>query len=487
MERLVDTLRSSPLEYRLRTLCSRSEPGTRVPDTRTLAGRYNSSERTVRRALERLAREGLLRRIPGKGTFVADVHGENTPPPSSGAAGTLYDHLREQIASGYLKQGDPLPQVKLMRIQFGLANTTVSRAYRALERHGLATRVGKRWRVGTMPRLLRPATLRRAVVYNMTEYDFRVMFSRSALNTPGYRSMERELHAHGFGVEYRGREEFAAAFAPGSPDEALPDIAVCAVVATSDYDDVVQLIRRRLRRAARGRTRVLIVTGASRRPPSGILQLVSGHINTMRARRCAEFLHRLRIHRATLFHRTVNASMWQLLVMLKTQAELDKLDASVDLQCAIVLNEQWRSAREYVEAFEKHFRTQGDHLERVFGRKRAAHLAQWGEEWFATHDIEQAFQACRQSDIWVFQYGRDAARALEWLDKRGIAVPGDLSVMSLEDREEFFHLGLTTCAPDWHTIGYLMAHALIGDIPVARTSHGYLRTEALVWRRRTTR
>jgi hypothetical protein len=57
----------------------------------------------------------------------------------------------------------------------------------------------------------------------------------------------------------------------------------------------------------------------------------------------------------------------------------------------------------------------------------------------------------------------------------------------MEDDPSLRHHGLTTCVKDFETIGYQVAHALIGDISIARTTRGYLKPSALVLRRRSTR
>jgi hypothetical protein len=46
--------------------------------------------------------------------------------------------------------------------------------------------------------------------------------------------------------------------------------------------------------------------------------------------------------------------------------------------------------------------------------------------------------------------------------------------------------GITSVILDKETIGYNLAHALLDDIPVERTSQGYLRMKALVLERGTT-
>jgi hypothetical protein len=65
-------------------------------------------------------------------------------------------------------------------------------------------------------------------------------------------------------------------------------------------------------------------------------------------------------------------------------------------------------------------------------------------------------------------------------------VPRALSIIGLENNPDFAHHGLTTCAEDWDTMGYLMAHAVIGDFAVAKTRRGFLRTSALMLKRSST-
>jgi GntR family transcriptional regulator len=47
-------------------------PGTMIPSERELSEQYDISRMTVRQALTELTTEGLLRRVQGKGTFVAE-------------------------------------------------------------------------------------------------------------------------------------------------------------------------------------------------------------------------------------------------------------------------------------------------------------------------------------------------------------------------------------------------------------------------------
>jgi DNA-binding LacI/PurR family transcriptional regulator len=62
---------------RAEVVAGRLKPGQALPDEYTLAGQLDVSHMTVRRAVVELSREGLLRRVSGKGTFVRDGF---TPP-----------------------------------------------------------------------------------------------------------------------------------------------------------------------------------------------------------------------------------------------------------------------------------------------------------------------------------------------------------------------------------------------------------------------
>ena len=57
-------------EY-VRSLVVAAEPGTPAPSERDLADRFGIARMTVRHAMDALVAQGLIERIPGRGTFVA--------------------------------------------------------------------------------------------------------------------------------------------------------------------------------------------------------------------------------------------------------------------------------------------------------------------------------------------------------------------------------------------------------------------------------
>lgn len=68
------------------------QPGDQVPTEATLCARYGVSRGTVRQALDTLARENLLSREPGRGTF---VHGARLRSPYF-TLGSFAEEMRQQ-------------------------------------------------------------------------------------------------------------------------------------------------------------------------------------------------------------------------------------------------------------------------------------------------------------------------------------------------------------------------------------------------------
>lgn len=85
-------------EY-VRALLREARPGTPVPSERELVSRFRVARMTVRQAMDALVAEGMLERIPGRGTYVA------TPRR---VVGRLVSFTEEMAARGLLAESQTL-------------------------------------------------------------------------------------------------------------------------------------------------------------------------------------------------------------------------------------------------------------------------------------------------------------------------------------------------------------------------------------------
>ncbi|MBA2479477.1 MAG: GntR family transcriptional regulator [Planctomycetes bacterium] len=81
-------------------------PEAPIPDERTLAAQLGLSRMTVRRAMVELTREGLFKRIPGRGTFVRPQPARETPVSANRgtAIGVISPFDQAEVASAVFYQ-----------------------------------------------------------------------------------------------------------------------------------------------------------------------------------------------------------------------------------------------------------------------------------------------------------------------------------------------------------------------------------------------
>ena len=128
------------------------------------------------------------------------------------------------------------------------------------------------------------------------------------------------------------------------------------------------------------------------------------------------------------------------------------------------------------------------HVEKMLqSKKTGSTYPSFLETLVVEETFERSYRTAPSPALWVFPFAHDAEAAIQWCARNRVAVPKPVSIIALESGPVCIRSGISSCIEDWRTIGYQMAHALIGDIPVSRTRRGYLRLTATLLERRTTR
>jgi DNA-binding LacI/PurR family transcriptional regulator len=102
------------------------------------------------------------------------------------------------------------------------------------------------------------------------------------------------------------------------------------------------------------------------------------------------------------------------------------------------------------------------------------------------NNAAEAVAARPDPALWLMTTDRLAPQTLQALHRFGIGISQEAALVSLENNTAFFHHNISACAPDFNRIGYLMAHALLGDIPLNKSLRNFIRFEVPIIHRQTT-
>jgi hypothetical protein len=300
--------------------------------------------------------------------------------------------------------------------------------------------------------------------------------------------MERELADHGFLLRVETMDSLEPLLARWLRQHDVPYGIVVHRPPQKEFEARLRSLRDLLSHPGL-RVPVLVdvnwQTGDFGRIPRGMHVLSYGNVSTTFGRAVARFLIDAGHREATFLYdysRRFYLGFWG---FLKARAELKLLDPSFGFRLALKLPAGWTPGS---AALRRLLRSRLEER----GLQAALQIYGYGseEEMYGETFVWDSFDAvrrrCSGSRIWLFSRDMHAAEALEWAVSSRIAVPDRLAVVGLENDPQYCHLGLSRFEPDMERIGYLMAHAIIGDIPVARTTMGFIRTTARVVEKLTT-
>jgi DNA-binding transcriptional regulator YhcF (GntR family) len=473
--------------------------GSALPTDRQLAIQWQMSERTVRSVLNRYRDRGAICRVPGKGTFVGGSSDTPAVEPSADREAapdshtSLVEQLRHSIASGEFAAQEPLPPVKYMSRRFNMARSTVTRAYQTLVEMGYVTKVGKLFWVGEFRRLVAGAAKKEVYLFDYSAADLSRLFGEDNLAL-AFRKLERELLKYGFILRYGRMDDFASLTRTWLGSTARPYGLIFTDIRQEGYETIRPALDTYLARVQANKPTVLIYGVDITLRRSGFYLLHRGNVYTTQNRTLARFLFEKQFRRVCFFY---DETKWQLSFLpaeLKLRTELKHLDRSVDFRLH-VKQARKRSREGFFGAFYKE--APPERVDGFLSKYETTSHAVVEKETVLSSEFPPVEKSLRGKTAWVFAYAEHAARALDWAEKNRIRVPQDLAIVGIhtpldvaiapiEDDSHFHHLGISCCVCDWERIGYLMAHAVIGDIPIEKTSKGFIRVGALMLERQTT-
>lgn len=453
---------------------------TRLSTERELAAVSGISPSTVKRVLNRLARQGKIYRIRGKGSFTGSgsMPPRATLPVAESSAMRLARHIEQLIADGTFKRGNPLPSFTHMKQHFRVGAEVIAEAKRLLERRGLIYKIGRAYRVGRFEELAQATTKKTVYLVRLADPQF--------METQMYYSyikMEQELHRCGYCLRIISEDQFRRHMHSSRP--AIPEpygyILHC-FFSKKSLDAIRTLLERGLKKGHRPRVPMVAVFSGFKLRESRIITINTGHVGTITARTCARFMHTRRMYKPVLIApRQSPPFIFER--MLKIVPEICNLNHETQWTIAIE-GKRPAGADDYPKAAGA--RATWDQLDMILAKygpiPRKEVIARFS--FFAS--LTDIFEAYRDGHVWICGTPEAAATAYSWCRNTRISMPEKVALLSLADNARSFADEISACIPDYDTIGYQIAHAIIGDLPVSLSRSGSLEMKAMVLERSTT-
>ncbi len=468
-------------------MVSNPSAGNCLPTVRELSRRFGISLFSVRKRLRPYIADGTLTAVRGRGTFVTARMRKPEQPAglrTVSSAASIADAVAEDIASGKLKYGEPLPAVKLVRNQFRTAHINVTHAYRILARRGLARKVGRNYWVGGMKSIRSFGARGTIVCFNFSEGDSSD-FAAGKETYPAFASMEHELHRHRLSIRFEDPAGIDLALRPGAAAQSDYAGILISGITRTRYADLQSRVECILPVLSQSGKRMLLCGGHPHRRCK-THYFCHGTIITNVVRTAADYSFSKGFRDIVLVFRESgdNVSDVRFLLRFISESLLRNPDARIRF-----LIQPLSPGQSPQEVFKRtpSFRNFGnfEYLEGLLSKYRPITMDDLCKLVVLGDNIEDLFLQAPRESVWICRDASTANRIVRWCTTNRIPLPSGTAVLCFDESPALAVRGVATCVPDWPTIGYLMAHALIGDIPVKKSRRGFLHTPALLYERRT--
>lgn len=463
-------------------------PDSCLPPDRELSAQWKLSTITIQRVLAKLRDEGKVIRIPGKGTFTPN-HDRVESAPLKVKAGTMretsVEHLVTSlvrlISEGVYRKGKALPPVKFVRNQFKVSSETVTTAYQQLEQLGYVEKIGKSYWVGRLDQLMTQHPLQEVFFLRFGNDDFQGIFNSDPIAL-AFQKMERELYNAGYFLHPEKAENLPARAREWAASGRYPAGLVFYAVDPSHLPFLREFLDKH---GAAMKNRVRILVHGSHGDLSSLTPyaqvFLRGNVDTEKARVLAYYLLNAGYREANFCIDEEDITGFiDMRFFLKIALSVKNIVP--DFVFRFIIRPSPGSVRRlsFVDNLDDGYRA---YLKTKYPNAKLDNLEK------QVHYAPDVFSLCAshmKTRIWIFFRDQMAAEAMSWLRARGKAVPQDVAIAGFQNDPRYYHLGISTCGPDWDNMGYIMAHALIGDIKLAKSRRGFVKVRCHMVEKLTT-
>ncbi len=460
-------------------------PGTVFPSMRKIGSRWGLSETTVRRILREYRDQDRLRLIPGKGAMIPlDKSTAGEPAHVSSSTRDLADYLLKGISMGVFRKGRRLPSNKRLAIQFGVAPATVTKAYRILMTRDLVVKIGRSyWVSSDTPHS--PDHKGTVVFTNCLGNDCGNLYQNDQDERYGTmmglacRRMERELLINGFELQYQPFSEFVASAQNPNRIEREHVAGVYVHGCQKAHLEEVSMGWKWYARHGDASGATLLVSllrGSHKQLPSNARRVSWGNILTTVARRLAQIAAVRGYAEVRYIFHEENEHMENVLKSIRIYNEIREINAEIDFRILVKPKPRLGGKNEF---FKRIYEYRAPQL-------ISQRLSKYGFVDFQKFEkmvyIEKEinFENCPdRKTLVIFAETAQAFTFLQYCRSTMKRVPSEIGIVCLGNDPRYLHHNISCCIPDWETNGYLMAHSLMGDLPVAKTRKGFIRPQAL--------
>jgi DNA-binding LacI/PurR family transcriptional regulator/DNA-binding transcriptional regulator YhcF (GntR family) len=443
-----------------------------------LARRYGVSYATMGKAIAALAKKGLIE--SRRGTGVRIVNALRSKGPDSDwdtSQKRLLDTIRSRLQSGEYQVGRQAPKMHFFVVSEKVSFTTVSEAFKRLASEGLMHKEGKRWLWGPHP--VSPVRLRGnqvpvciAAISGMSWWNAYFSMPFCNLFTLPFKT---EMDAHGIKIEPASVDiiDQPGEFIPGGINEvdrmaaALGDKYLGAIAMTVFPRE--SHLREFLDRLSRRKKPVLFFDSADKGPFISRQQLAHPrsyyrlHLDETAAVQLALSELTKRGHRVIGIHGSESADWAQ-----RRAGKIEHIAKSIPGSPRIIRAEQ----AEHYWGFLTPAETPGMHATLVNILRTESMSRHPGDKESGTRELlishTGSFARLLQQGVTAIISLNDymAREHYYWCKTAGLRVPEDISIISFDKVPESVLFPVSTIDFGFSRLGYLAAHAIIGDIPI---------------------